>query len=328
MYSLSIYSLGSRPTVRCRGRAASGAPLSFAVGQLHSTARKLLLFSAEGLRMSPEVIAALIGLIGVIIGAIPTYLFMRQKNSAEVEKLKAETDKIKAAAERIRAEFARNQNLGTAEARSTSLETSSFIGLSAYGEDEVAEAFVKAAERIREAKNRVLILAGTMPPRTIPVQPRMPATRSNYLKAIEEVLKERLIDRKTHFFVYKRILQSLSLPFSETLRVEQVDEDMVAHCRNVFAILSLATEPGKIDFELRIRAPSPSCPAILVVDDDFVSLLIISEHQELQGGRMVNVVPVRSVITIEDTSGKTANHYARLIDNLTNGSTKINAVEA
>lgn len=55
--------------------------------------------------MSIEVIVALIGLLGVIVGAIPTYLFMRQKNLAEVEKLKAETDKIKAEAEKIRAEF-------------------------------------------------------------------------------------------------------------------------------------------------------------------------------------------------------------------------------
>lgn len=55
--------------------------------------------------MSPEVIAALVGLVGVIIGAIPTYLFMRQRNLAEVDKLRAETDKIKAEAEKIRAEF-------------------------------------------------------------------------------------------------------------------------------------------------------------------------------------------------------------------------------
>lgn len=55
--------------------------------------------------MSTEVIVALIGLSGVIIGAIPTYLFMRQKNLAEVEKLKAETEKIKAEAEKIREEI-------------------------------------------------------------------------------------------------------------------------------------------------------------------------------------------------------------------------------
>lgn len=55
--------------------------------------------------MSPEIIAALLGLVGVIVGAVPTYLFMRQKSIAEIEKLKAETDKIKAEAEKIRAEF-------------------------------------------------------------------------------------------------------------------------------------------------------------------------------------------------------------------------------
>ena len=55
--------------------------------------------------MSTEVVVALIGLVGVIVGAIPTYLFMRQKNLAEVEKLRAETDKIKAEAEKIRVEL-------------------------------------------------------------------------------------------------------------------------------------------------------------------------------------------------------------------------------
>jgi hypothetical protein len=55
--------------------------------------------------MSPEVTAALLGLIGIIVGAIPTYIFMRQKNKAEIEKLNAETDKIKAEAEKIRSEF-------------------------------------------------------------------------------------------------------------------------------------------------------------------------------------------------------------------------------
>ena len=53
--------------------------------------------------MPLEVVTALIGLVGIIIGAIPTYLFMRQKGLAEVDKLKAETDKTKAEAEQIRA---------------------------------------------------------------------------------------------------------------------------------------------------------------------------------------------------------------------------------
>lgn len=57
--------------------------------------------------MSSEIIAALIGLLGVVIGAIPTYLFMRQKNSAEVEKLKAEIEKLKAETDKIKAEAAK-----------------------------------------------------------------------------------------------------------------------------------------------------------------------------------------------------------------------------
>jgi hypothetical protein len=55
--------------------------------------------------MTPEVISALIGCTGIVVGAIPTYVFMRQRNAAELAKLDAETDKLKAEAEKIRSEF-------------------------------------------------------------------------------------------------------------------------------------------------------------------------------------------------------------------------------
>jgi hypothetical protein len=207
------------------------------------------------------------------------------------------------------------------------LKSPPFIGFTAYGEDEVADAFMKTAQRIRNAKKRIILLAGTMPARSNPIQPRMPRTRSKYLETIEEVLEERLADRKTTFFVYKRVLQSQSLPFTETLRTDQADGDVIAHCRKVFQMLSRSKALDKIDFELLIREPSPSCPAILIVDDDFVSLLIISERQELEDGKMVDVAAVRSVITIEDPSGKAANHYSRMIDTLVHSSIKIKSVE-
>jgi len=55
--------------------------------------------------MISEVAIAIIGFLGIVIGAIPTYLFMRQRSLAEIDKLKAETDKIKAEAEKIRNEL-------------------------------------------------------------------------------------------------------------------------------------------------------------------------------------------------------------------------------
>jgi tetratricopeptide (TPR) repeat protein len=62
------------------------------------------------MEMSPEIISALIGLVGIIIGVIPTYLFVQKKNSAEVVKLQAEADKTRAEAEKIRAELAELQS--------------------------------------------------------------------------------------------------------------------------------------------------------------------------------------------------------------------------
>lgn len=55
--------------------------------------------------MSIQIIVALIGFLGVVLGAIPTYVLMRQRKRAELDKLHADTDKVKAEAEKIRAEF-------------------------------------------------------------------------------------------------------------------------------------------------------------------------------------------------------------------------------
>jgi hypothetical protein len=63
--------------------------------------------------MPIEIITALIGLIGIVIGVIPTYFFMRQKSTAEVDKLKAETDKTKAEAEKIRSELSKVETQAT-----------------------------------------------------------------------------------------------------------------------------------------------------------------------------------------------------------------------
>jgi len=69
--------------------------------------------------MPIEVITALIGLIGIVIGVIPTYFFMRQRSLIEVEKLKvevekigAEADKTKAEAEKIRSDLKNNDVQG------------------------------------------------------------------------------------------------------------------------------------------------------------------------------------------------------------------------
>jgi gas vesicle protein len=52
--------------------------------------------------LDEKVVAALVALVGIVIGALPTYLFMRQRGEAEIDKLKAETDKLKAETEKIR----------------------------------------------------------------------------------------------------------------------------------------------------------------------------------------------------------------------------------
>lgn len=55
--------------------------------------------------MSSELLVGLMSIAGIIIGALPTYLFMRKRNLAEIEKLKAETEKTKVETTKIRAEL-------------------------------------------------------------------------------------------------------------------------------------------------------------------------------------------------------------------------------
>ena len=64
--------------------------------------------------MSIQLVLALVGLLGAIIGAIPTYLFMRQKARAEIDKLAAETDRTKAETDRIRFELQKTAQIPVA----------------------------------------------------------------------------------------------------------------------------------------------------------------------------------------------------------------------
>jgi hypothetical protein len=55
--------------------------------------------------MQTEVIVALVGVVGIILGAIVTQLFARRKIDAEIEKIRAETEKARAESDKLRAEI-------------------------------------------------------------------------------------------------------------------------------------------------------------------------------------------------------------------------------
>lgn len=65
---------------------------------------------------SDLIVVALIGLIGTVVGAIPTYLFVRRKSNAETDKLKAETEKTNAETDKIRREISQKNALKEPEA--------------------------------------------------------------------------------------------------------------------------------------------------------------------------------------------------------------------
>jgi hypothetical protein len=64
--------------------------------------------------MNSQVLSAFLGLIGLIIGAIPTYLFMRQRERAALNKMHAETRKLNAEERQILASL---EKPGTAAQR-------------------------------------------------------------------------------------------------------------------------------------------------------------------------------------------------------------------
>ena len=91
--------------------------------------------------MSTEVIVALIGLLGIIAGSIPTYLIMRQKGSAEVEKLNAEAEKTRAEAEKIRTELRSSSPTGEVSL----LQKASAISLSEVERSRMTEYYIEKA---------------------------------------------------------------------------------------------------------------------------------------------------------------------------------------
>lgn len=215
----------------------------------------------------------------------------------------------------------------TSESVVSLLKSPPFVGFTAYSEDQVAEAFTKAIEALRQSTNGIIALGGAVPKPEDPVQPRMPKTRSKYLHAIEETIIERLSDPGTTYYKYKRIVQSFSLPLTDTLRRDQVDPDMFEHCREIFRILSESPASSKINFELVIREPAYSCPSIVVIDDNYVSLSIIGERREFEAGRSIKVASMQGVVEINDRSGRAADHYIHVVDDLADGGIQIRGVE-
>ena len=81
--------------------------------------------------MPSEIIVALIGLMGVVIGAIPTYFFMRQKSMVEIEKIKAETKKLNIEADLLSAQTGKQDMfLGTADTQSAQSDEMTIYSLS------------------------------------------------------------------------------------------------------------------------------------------------------------------------------------------------------
>lgn len=185
--------------------------------------------------MPPEVITALIGLIGIIIGAIPTYLFMRQKGAAEIDKLKAETDKTKAEAEKIRAELQIKPLLAN-EVKQESLKI--------YGN-------LKLEEHLKTAKTVDLL--------------------GYNLKSLLQANRELIANAVEHGANIRIVLVDIQNPIAQTFKAHSnrphlLISDWVTGFEHIRDIQRMLAKKSKISgrFEVKLTDWIPSCNLILI----------------------------------------------------------------
>lgn len=172
-------------------------------------------------------------------------------------------------------------------------------------ESETKKHFIDLRELVLDAKKSITVLSASLPDIE---KVDLPPERNTYLSGIEELIEEKLNNQHSEKFRYKRILLSTSKNLSPTLEKDQIDLPMYLHCKKISTIVG-KTGSTNVIFDLTIRPPIFSCPTILIIDNKYVTLGVLSEF-----GKKIDM---RGSITIEDASGKTAEHYKHLVDQLT-----------
>jgi hypothetical protein len=204
------------------------------------------------------------------------------------------------------------------------------VSFSTYGEEQVEEGLKRMSDTVRRAKNSIVILSAAVSSHQNSIQLRMPAGREKYLRTIESTIKNKLDHERTNNFKYRRILQSnnISEASPNTLRSDQTDLQTFEHCRRVFETLSTSPRRNRVDFDLAIRRPVLSCPSILVVDEEYVNLVIPGENREFNeaGVRTKVALIEQASVSIEDRSGEIAQHYVQLIEQLAQEAMQIDEI--
>jgi len=117
--------------------------------------------------MQTETIAALVGIVGAILGAIITQLLTRRKTEAEIEKIRAETKKVRAEADKLRAEMvqlatpvrqeADSQKTSNAIVAPPASITSTGNKLSEYKEHPLPEEIMSALKDLPELQKATVV---------------------------------------------------------------------------------------------------------------------------------------------------------------------------
>jgi hypothetical protein len=110
--------------------------------------------------MSTEIVVALVGIIGIIMGALVNQLLARKKTEAEIDKIKAETEKVRAESYKIRAEIPQLEFPATSEIINQNVEKISVVPIVAinltintsagYKEHPSPAEIVLALDKLRE----------------------------------------------------------------------------------------------------------------------------------------------------------------------------------
>jgi|SRR5687768_7139109 hypothetical protein len=99
--------------------------------------------------MQTETIAALVGIVGAILGAIITQLLTRRKTEAEIEKIRAETEKVRAEAD--------SQKTSNAIVAPPASITSTGNKLSEYKEHPLPEEIMSALKDLPELQKATVV---------------------------------------------------------------------------------------------------------------------------------------------------------------------------
>jgi hypothetical protein len=187
------------------------------------------------------------------------------------------------------------------------------------------EIYEKAKEIVLTAKEYIFVLTYNNP---VISNIDYPTSRINFLlDGIEQVIKKQIEQFPDHLFSYKRIIQSeKAVEAGRVLKSDfmEGDSQTLEHCQRV-ALMMRDKISRNVNVEFFISRPVPSFPSMMIVDDKYVLLGLVTKPPKISGtskGMMV-----AGALIIEDRDGKTVKGFKSIAERFLQDSEKIDKIE-